>query len=150
MLLISSKLTFFYKRVFPVMWFGFLAVFFLTALMKGLAANSISNLPFLIVPVVMAIIGYQFMKRMAFDLADEVSDLGSACADPGDPAHSFAFDLYLSTDLRTMTEIWMGYTTLSRAKEQNKLFVSGDSQLESSMESWFCLSRFAKIDRMVA
>jgi hypothetical protein len=74
----SSKMTFFYKRIFPVIWFGFLAVFFLIGLVKGLAADPLSNLPFLIVPVVMAIIGYQMMKRMAFNLVDEVFDLGDA------------------------------------------------------------------------
>jgi hypothetical protein len=47
-------------------------------LVKGLAADPISNLPFLIVPVVMAILGYQIMKRMAFNLVDEVFDLGDA------------------------------------------------------------------------
>jgi hypothetical protein len=35
-------------------------------------------LPFLIVPVVMAIVGYQLMKKMAFNLVDEVFDLGDA------------------------------------------------------------------------
>ena len=30
----------------------------------------------------------------------------------------FDIDLYLSTDLRTMTEIWMGYTPIARAKER--------------------------------
>jgi hypothetical protein len=74
--LTSSRMTFFYKRVFPVIWFGFLAVFFVIALVKGLAADPISNLPFLIVPVVMAILGYQIMKRMAFNLVDEVFDGG--------------------------------------------------------------------------
>jgi DNA-binding HxlR family transcriptional regulator len=65
--------------------------------------------------------------------------------DPG-----FEVDLYLSTDLRTMTEIWMGYTTITRAKEQGKLFVSGNRQLETSMRSWFSLSRFAKVEKLVA
>ena len=74
--LMSSKMTFFYKRVFPVIWFGFLAVFFLVALVKGSAADPISNLPSLIIPVVMAIIGYQIMKKMAFH--DQVFDLGDA------------------------------------------------------------------------
>jgi hypothetical protein len=59
-------------------------------------------------------------------------------------------DLYLSTDLRTMTEIWMGYTTIARAKERGKLFVSGNRQLETSMRSWFSLSSFAKVDKLVA
>jgi DNA-binding HxlR family transcriptional regulator len=65
--------------------------------------------------------------------------------DPG-----FEVDLYLSTDLRTMTEIWMGYTTIARAKDQGKLFVSGNRQLETTMNSWFGLSRFAKVDKLVA
>jgi DNA-binding HxlR family transcriptional regulator len=65
--------------------------------------------------------------------------------DPG-----FEVDLYLSTDLRSMTEIWMGYTTVTRAKEQGKLFVSGNRQLETNIGSWFSLSRFAKVEKLVA
>ena len=76
--LMSSRMTFFYKRIFPVIWFGFLAVFFLLALIQGLAADSLAFLPFLVVPVVLAIVGYQFMKKMAFNLVDEVLDLGDA------------------------------------------------------------------------
>ena len=49
-----------------------------------------------------------------------------------------------------MTEIWMGYTTLARAKEQGKLFISGNRQLEGSMKSWFNLSPFAKVEKLVA
>jgi hypothetical protein len=77
MSLISSKMTFFYKRVFPIIWFGVLAVLFLVGLIKGLA-DPFSNLPFLIVPIVMAIFGYQFMKRITFNLVDQVFDLGDA------------------------------------------------------------------------
>ena len=42
---------------------------------------------------------------------DEGVDLCSV--EPG-----FDIDLYLSTDVRAMTEVWMGYIALSRAKEQ--------------------------------
>jgi len=76
--LMSSKMTLFYKRIFPVIWFGFLAVFFVVALVKGLGADPISNFLSLIVPVVMAVLGYQIMKRIAFNLVDEVFDLGDA------------------------------------------------------------------------
>ena len=76
--LMSSKMTFFYKRVFPVIWFGFLAAFFLIGLAKSRAGDPISNLPSLIIPVVMAIIGYQIMKKMTFNLVDQVFDLGDA------------------------------------------------------------------------
>lgn len=78
MRLMSSKMTFFYKRIFPVIWFGFLAAFFVIGLAKGSATDPMSNLPSLIVPVVMAIIGYQIMKKMSFNLVDQVFDLGDA------------------------------------------------------------------------
>ena len=65
--------------------------------------------------------------------------------DPG-----FDVDLYLSTDLRTMTEIWMGYTTVARAKEQNRLVMTGSRQLEAAIGSWLRLSPFAKVEKLVA
>jgi DNA-binding HxlR family transcriptional regulator len=65
--------------------------------------------------------------------------------DPG-----FDVDLYLSTTLRTMTEIWMGYTTIARAKEQEKLIVTGNRQLEVDLGSWLRLSPFAKVKKLVA
>jgi DNA-binding HxlR family transcriptional regulator len=59
-------------------------------------------------------------------------------------------DLYLSTDLRTMTEIWMGYTSIARAKEQGRLLVTGNRQLEASLGAWMSLSPFARIEKRVA
>jgi hypothetical protein len=49
-----------------------------------------------------------------------------------------------------MTEIWMGYSTIARAKERGKLFISGNRQLETTMSSWFTLSPFAKVEKLVA
>jgi DNA-binding HxlR family transcriptional regulator len=65
--------------------------------------------------------------------------------DPG-----FDVDLYLVTDLRTLTEIWMGYTAIAQAKANDKLMITGDRQLEASLQSWFSLSPFAKIEKLVA
>ena len=65
--------------------------------------------------------------------------------DPG-----FDVDLYLSTDLRTMTEIWMGYIPISRAKDGGRFKATGNRQLESKMEMWLSLSRFAKVKKLVA
>ena len=65
--------------------------------------------------------------------------------DPG-----FDVDLYLATDLRTMTEIWMGYTTLRRAKDERRLTVTGDRQLEATLGSWLSLSPLAKVNKLVA
>jgi DNA-binding HxlR family transcriptional regulator len=65
--------------------------------------------------------------------------------DPG-----FDVDLYLTTDLRTMTKIWMGYTTIARAKEEESLVITGDIQLEHNLGSWMTLSPFAKVTKLVA
>jgi hypothetical protein len=73
----------------------------------------------------------------------KASDLCSV--DPG-----FDIDLYLSTDLRTMTEIWMGYTTVDRAKDACTLILTGDRQLERALRTWLRLSPFAKVKKLVA
>jgi hypothetical protein len=74
----SSKTTFIYKRIFPIVWFGVIAVLFVVGLLKVLGSDPVSNAPFLIVPAGMAIIGYQFMKNLAFNLVAEVLDAGDA------------------------------------------------------------------------
>lgn len=65
--------------------------------------------------------------------------------DPG-----FEVDLYATTDLRTMTEIWMGYKTVAAAKEAGLLMLTGSRALEDAMQKWLGLSPFAKVERMVA
>jgi hypothetical protein len=66
-------MTFFHKRVFPVIWFGFLLYIVVT----GLSVSG-DRLTFLIGAVLMAIIGYLIMKNLVFGLADEVLDAGDA------------------------------------------------------------------------
>ena len=58
--------------------------------------------------------------------------------DPG-----FDVDLYVSTDLRTMTAIWMGQDTVSAAQSADRLILTGDKQLEQSIGTWLALSPFA-------
>ncbi len=70
---ISSKGTFFYKRIFPAIWFGFLVVFAAIALINGVRDPML-----LIVPAAMVGFGYFIMKRLVFDLVDEVYDRGNA------------------------------------------------------------------------
>jgi len=57
-------------------------------------------------------------------------------SDPG-----FEVDLYVSTDLRTMTAIWMGLTTVER--ESNNIDLTGNRAIASSMQTWLGLSPFA-------
>jgi hypothetical protein len=72
-------------------------------------------------------------------------DVDLCSVDPG-----FDVDLYLSTDLRTMTEVWMGYITIARAKDEGKLNITGSRKLAADLSSWLSLSRFAKVDKLVA
>jgi hypothetical protein len=74
---ISSKRTFFIKRVFPVLWFGFIAFFVVVSFVMPAAKNTF-HAEFLIGPVFMAVLGFIIMKRLVFDLADEVWDDGDA------------------------------------------------------------------------
>lgn len=72
---ISSGTTFFSKRVFPVMWFGFLAFFVVSA---GFIGGNKFHPEMFIPPVFMAIIGFIVMKKLVFGLMDEVWDDGDA------------------------------------------------------------------------
>ena len=69
---ISSGWTFFYKRVFPIIWFGFLVVFVGIGIVKGQGAVVV------FVPIAMIGFGYFLMKKLVFDLVDEVWDDGDA------------------------------------------------------------------------
>jgi hypothetical protein len=71
---ISSRMTFFYKRVFPVFWFGFLAVLLGIALFGGRELNRADLMPFVIVPVVLMVFGYIMMRKLIFDVIDEIWD----------------------------------------------------------------------------
>ncbi len=59
-------------------------------------------------------------------------------------------DLYVSTDLRTMTEIWLGYTTLNAGSENGRFALTGNSKLAADLRAWLKLSAFAKIEKKVA
>jgi hypothetical protein len=69
---ISSRSTFFLKRVFPVLWFGFIVIF---ALLFYVAPETPPLLDFA-APALMAVVGYVVMKKFLWDLADEVLDGG--------------------------------------------------------------------------
>ena len=59
-------------------------------------------------------------------------------AEPG-----FDVDLYVSVDLRTMTAIWMGYDTVRRALEEDRIRLTGDDRLAADIQAWLGLSPFA-------
>lgn len=52
-------------------------------------------------------------------------------------------DLYVATDLRTMTGIWMGMATVREARADGRLELTGDRRLAERMQAWLGLSPFA-------
>jgi hypothetical protein len=73
---LSSKWTFWYKRAFPVFWFGFLALWSLAAIIS-MFHNSGFPPVILLGPVFMAIFGFLIMKALVFDLVDSAWDDGT-------------------------------------------------------------------------
>jgi hypothetical protein len=70
---ISSKSQFFSKRVFPIIWFGFLGFMMYQAVAWGaFKADPMS----LIMPCAMAVFGFFLMKKLVWDLMDTVYDCG--------------------------------------------------------------------------
>jgi hypothetical protein len=74
---IHSKLTFFHKRIFPLIWFGMFGVF-----LVAIAAGWINDrgrpmpAPFYLMPFIMLFIGFVLMRYLISPLADEVLDGG--------------------------------------------------------------------------
>jgi hypothetical protein len=65
--------------------------------------------------------------------------------DPG-----FEVDLYVRSDLRSMTAVWMGLSTLKAERDAGRIELSGDKVIARSMEQWLGLSPFAKEKPRVA
>ena len=65
--------------------------------------------------------------------------------DPG-----FDVDLYVSTDLRTMTAIWMGLDKIRAAQGAQRMMLTGDRRLASDMQAWLGLSPFAEVCKLAS
>lgn len=78
-------------------------------------------------------------NRRNYWLVVEANGTVDVCSiDPG-----FDVDLYVTTDLRTMTAIWLGLTTIRAQTESDHLTMVGDTALQGTMPSWLGLSSFA-------
>ena len=72
---LSSRGIFFYKRIFPAIWFGFIGLFLFTSLYADRRnSNGSADIMIFVIPVFMAVFGYFIMKNLVFDLIDEVYD----------------------------------------------------------------------------
>ncbi|OJU88798.1 MAG: transcriptional regulator [Burkholderiales bacterium 66-5] len=64
--------------------------------------------------------------------------------DPG-----FDVDLYVSTDLRTLTEVWLGYSSWQRAMDSGALRLTGAHEHEAELRAWLPGSSFAAVAKQV-
>lgn len=69
---LSSRSTFFFKRVFPAFWFGFLALWTVAWAGSAVATHNMKMLAVLPGPLIMALFGYALFKWLLFGLVDEV------------------------------------------------------------------------------
>ena len=72
-------------------------------------------------------------------------DADLCSVDPG-----YDVDLYITTDLSTMTEVWMGYRAIASAIEDGGLVLVGNRELEATFQTWLGASRYASIEKCVA
>jgi len=78
-------------------------------------------------------------------IVEPAKEVDLCLVDPG-----FDVDLYVSTDLRTMTEIWLGYAAIRPVCEDGRLVLTGNSKLAADLRAWLKLSAFANFDKKVA
>jgi DNA-binding HxlR family transcriptional regulator len=78
-------------------------------------------------------------QRRWWLIVEAAGEVDLCSVEPG-----FDVDLLVSTDLRTMTAIWMGLSTVSKAIKEERLILTGQRALAANMQSWLGLSPFAK------
>lgn len=82
-------------------------------------------------------------KRSWWLVVEPQGEVDLCWTDPG-----FEVDLYVATELRTMTAIWMGLTTVKN--EGEKVLLTGDRDIADKMQAWLGLSPFAAERKRVA
>ena len=67
------------------------------------------------------------------------ADVDLCSVDPG-----LDVDLHVTTDLDTMTTIWMGLDTVRNSVDAQRMILTGDRKLSGAMQAWLGLSPFAR------
>ncbi|OYX45011.1 MAG: transcriptional regulator [Rhodobacterales bacterium 32-67-9] len=85
------------------------------------------------------------VRRKWWLVVEPGAEVDLCSVDPG-----FDVDLFISVDLRTMTEAWMGHRLTRAAVSDGLMTLIGSRELETKMPQWLGLSPFAKFPRAVA
>lgn len=67
-------------------------------------------------------------------------DVDVCMKDPG-----YEVDLHVLTDVKTLTAVWMGDTTLTKAMRENLITLQGSSHLKRSIGTWMGTNYFADV-----
>jgi DNA-binding HxlR family transcriptional regulator len=81
----------------------------------------------------------------SFWLVVQKGEVDLCSIDPG-----FEVDLMVTADLRAMTAVWMGMSSLKSEIAAGRIEVDGDAGMARAMGDWLGLSRFAPEPRRVA
>jgi DNA-binding HxlR family transcriptional regulator len=81
-------------------------------------------------------------RRNWWLVVDPEAEVDICSTDPG-----FDVDLWVTTDLRTMTAIWMGLNSVSDVSD--KIQLDGDPAIARTMQTWLGLSPFAAQSKLV-
>ncbi|MGH8821913.1 MAG: winged helix-turn-helix transcriptional regulator [Rhodoferax sp.] len=79
-------------------------------------------------------------ERHYWLLIERGHDADLCTIDPG-----YDVDLYVSTDVRTLTEVWLGYSNWSSAIDRGALRLTGTPELEAQLRAWLPGSVFAAV-----
>jgi DNA-binding HxlR family transcriptional regulator len=82
-------------------------------------------------------------QRAWWLVVDPDAPVDLCSVDPG-----FDVDLFVTTDLRTMTAIWMGMDSVRSAVASGRVVLTGDRRLAADMQAWLGLSPFAKARKL--
>jgi hypothetical protein len=95
-------------------------------------------------PARRVVVGFEFRDvvnaRRHWWLVSEGGEVDLCLTDPG-----YEVDLFILTDLRTMTAVWIGDKRLGQAMASGQLEVHGPHQLRAKLGSWLGLSPFATV-----
>ena len=84
-------------------------------------------------------------ERNYWLIVEPKKDVDLCLVDPG-----FDVDLYVTTDLQSMTEIWLGFRTVVQMADEGRFVLTGNSELAANLRTWLRLSVFANVEKKVA
>ena len=108
------------------------------------------NLPPSPMPARRSVVAFRYTdqpqtRRQWWLIVERGGEVDLCSIDPGFEVH-----IYVETDLRCMTEIWMGLTTTDAAVRDDRLTLIGDRHLAATMQQWLGLSPFAGQEKRIS